>query len=258
LETARATFQRLVGAAPQRLVAPQPLQAAVRTGQQAQDQAANNNPAVVAALFDEAAARDNIDIQLSVLLPQISATAQAFRNDNSAGPHNRINGGQVTANLSVPIFQGGSEHSQVRQARQQAQQSRALVNDARAVAVQSASSAWETLRSTRAQVESTRAQIRAAEIALDGVQREAIVGSRTTLDVLNAEQELLNARVSLVRALADNINASYSVASAVGRLTAQDLGLPVEFYDMRAYYNAVRNRWVGLGDYARTASAAAR
>jgi outer membrane protein len=126
------------------------------------------------------------------------------------------------------------------------------VADARAVAVQQAASAWETLRSTRAQVESVRAQIRAQEIALDGVQREAIVGSRTTLDVLNAEQELLNARVSLVRALADNINASYSVASAVGRLTAQDLGLPVEFYDMRAYYNAVRDRWVGLGDYARS------
>jgi hypothetical protein len=101
------------------------------------------------------------------------------------------------------------------------------VAEARAVAVQQATSAWEALRSTRAQVESVRAQIRAQEIALDGVQREAIVGSRTTLDVLNAEQELLNARVSLVRALADNINASYSVASAVGRLTAQDPELRV-------------------------------
>ena len=258
LETSRATYQRLVGAPPQRLVAPQPLQAAVRSGQQAQEQAANNNPNVVAALFDEAAARDNIDVQLSVLMPQVSVTSQAFRNDNSGGPHSRVTGGQVTANLSVPLFQGGAEHSQVRQARQQAQQSRALVSDARAVAVQQATSAWETLRSTRAQVESVRAQIRAQEIALDGVQREAIVGSRTTLDVLNAEQELLNARVSLVRALADNINASYSVASAVGRLTAQDLGLPVEFYDMRAYYNAVRDRWVGLGDYSRSAAAVVR
>jgi outer membrane protein len=80
------------------------------------------------------------------------------------------------------------------------------------------------------------------------VQREAIVGSRTTLDVLNAEQELLNARTSLVNALATVINASYGLASAIGRLTAQDLGLPVEIYDMTAYYSSVRNRWVGVGD----------
>ncbi len=251
LQTSRATFQRLVGSAPERLVAPQPLRTPVGSQDQARELASRNNPSVVAALFDEASARDNIDIQMSTLLPTVSVTSQAFRNDNSSGPHTRQTGGQVTANLSVPLYQGGSEYSLVRQARQQAQQARSLVDDARAVAVQQAVSSWETLRSTRAQVDSVRAQIRAAEIALDGVQREAIVGSRTTLDVLNAEQELLNARVTLVRALADNITGSYSVASAVGRLTAQDLGLPVEYYDMRQYYNAVRDRWVGLGDYAR-------
>ncbi|MEI6162367.1 MAG: secretion protein, partial [Roseococcus sp.] len=81
-------------------------------------------------------------------------------------------------------------------------------------------------------------------------QREAIVGSRTTLDVLNAEQELLNARTSLVNALAAVVTGSYALAGSVGRLTAQDLGLAVELYDMRAYYVAVRNRWAGLGDYS--------
>lgn len=253
LQTARATFQRLVGQAPERLVAPQPLRPPVTSQDQAREQASRNNPSVVAALFDEASARDNIDIQLSTLLPTVSVTTQAFRNDNTTSPHTRQTGGQVTANLSVPLYQGGAEYSQVRQARQQAQQARSLVDDARRVAVQQAVSSWETLRATRDQVASVRAQIRAAEIALDGVQREAIVGSRTTLDVLNAEQELLNARVSLVRALADNITGSYNVASAVGRLTAQDLGLPVEYYDMRQYYNAVRDRWVGLGDYSQAA-----
>jgi outer membrane protein len=80
------------------------------------------------------------------------------------------------------------------------------------------------------------------------VQREAIVGSRTTLDVLNAEQELLNARVSLVRALSTLISASHNLAAAVGRLTARDLELPVQLYDMEAYYREVRNRWAGWGD----------
>jgi outer membrane protein len=154
----------------------------------------------------------------------------------------------------VPLYQGGAEHAAVRQARQLAQQQRQLVEDARRLAGQQAAQAWETLRTARAQVESVRAQIRAQEIALDGVQREAVVGSRTTLDVLNAEQELLNARVSLVQALATLVNASYSLTATIGRLTAQDLGLPVQLYDPKAYHQAVRNLWVGTGDYSDVAA----
>lgn len=250
LQIARATYQRTIGEAPNRLTNPQPLLVPVRSAQEAQQVAVANNPAVVAALFQAAAQRDNIDVQLSVLSPQISANAQAFRQDASIQPHTRQSGGQATIQLNVPLYQGGAEYAAVRQARQQAQQTIAQVDEARRQAAQQAASSWETLRSNRATVESVRSQIRAAEIALDGVQREAIVGSRTTLDVLNAEQELLNARTSLVNALSSVVTGSYNLASAVGRLTAQDLGLPVEIYDMTAYYTAVRNRWVGLGDYS--------
>nr|WP_314069819.1 TolC family outer membrane protein [uncultured Roseococcus sp.] len=253
LQIARATFERVVGSAPQRLTNPQPLAVPIRSAAEAQAVAIANNPNVVSALFNAASARDNIDVQMSVLLPQVSANAQAFRQDNQVSPHTRQTGGQATINLSVPIFQGGAEHSAVRQARQQAQQNITLVDEQRRLAAQNASQSWENLRSNRSQVDSVRAQIRAAEIALDGVQREAIVGSRTTLDVLNAEQELLNARTSLVNALASVVTGSYALAASIGRLTAQDLGLPVELYDMRAYYNAVRNRWVGLGDYSTVA-----
>lgn len=255
LQVARATFQRVVGEPPGRLVNPQPLRVPVATAREAQEIAATNNPTVVAALFAAASARDNIDVQLSTLLPTLSATAQAFRQGNQQTAGNTTSGGQATLNLSVPIFQGGAEHALVRQARQSAQQSLQQVDEARRLVAQQAASNWESLRSARAAVESVRSQIRAAEIALDGVQREAIVGSRTTLDVLNAEQELLNARTSLVNALATVINASYALAGSIGRLTAQDLGLPVEQYDMTAYYNAVRNRWVGLGDYSVPAAA---
>jgi outer membrane protein len=251
LQQSRATFGRLVGQAPQRLVAPQPLRVPVTDAREAATLAAQNNPNVVAALFDEAAARDLVDVNFASLLPQVSVTGTTFRNDNSTSSiDTRINGTQVTANLTVPLYQGGSEHSAVRQARQSAQQARQVVEDQRRAATQQATQAWETLVAARAQVESVRAQIRAAEIALDGVQREAVVGSRTTLDVLNAEQELLNARVSLVRALANVITASHSVASSLGRLTARDLSLPVQIYDMEAYYREVRNRWAGWGDYA--------
>ncbi|WP_084698259.1 TolC family outer membrane protein [Muricoccus aerilatus] len=250
LQNSRATFLRTIGFAPSRLTAPQPLTPAARNNQDAAQVAALNNPAVVAALFDEAAARDFIDVQLSTLLPQASLQAQAFRNDNQTILGSRAIGESVTATVTVPLYQGGAEYSQVRQARQDATRLRQVVDDQRRAASSQASTAWETLGSARATVDSVRSQIRAAEIALDGVQREAVVGSRTTLDVLNAEQELLNARVSLVRALANVVTASHSLAQAVGRLTARDLALPVALYDQEAYYRAVRDRWAGLGDYA--------
>ncbi len=258
LQVSRATFRRLIGAVPERLVAPQPLRPPVRNAQEAAQLAAANNPNVVAALFDEAAARDFIDVQMGALLPTLNVQGQAFRNGNSAQTGLVQQGTQAILNLTVPIYQGGAEYSAVRQARQDAIRLRAVVDDTRRTVVQTATQAWEQLQTARAQVESARAQIRAAAIALDGVQREAIVGSRTTLDVLNAEQELLNARTNLVTALATLVQQSYSVASTVGRLTAQDLGLPVELYDMRAYYNEVRNRWVGLGDYSGDAQARAQ
>ena len=116
--------------------------------------------------------------------------------------------------------------------------------------MQSAVNAWETLAAATAAAASTRSQIRANSVALEGVEREAIVGSRTTLDVLNAQQALLNSRVTLVQNLAQLVTASYGVAAAIGRLTARDLHLAVPLYDETAYYNAVKNKWGGLGDYA--------
>ena len=162
----------------------------------------------------------------------------------------QTNGYQAVVQLSVPVYQGGAEYSAVRQARQPAQQTTKLVDDARRTAVQNAVQAWETLTATKASAASTREAIRANQIALEGVEREAIVGSRTTLDVLNAQQTLLNSRVTLVQNLSQLVIASYPVAAAVGRLTARDLHLPVPLYDETAYYNAVKDKWVGLGDYA--------
>ncbi|WP_367614583.1 TolC family outer membrane protein, partial [Teichococcus coralli] len=248
LQTSRATFRRVVGLSPDRLVAPQPLTAAVTGAAAAAELAMRNNPGVVAARFDEAAARDGVDVQAAALLPSVSLQAQAFRSDNTQLPDTRSTGEQITANLSVPLFQGGGEYAAVRQARQDAVRLRQVVDDQRRQVMQQATQAWEVLQTARAQVDSVRSQIRAAAIALDGVQREAVVGSRTTLDVLNAEQELLNARVSLVQALANVVTASYGLAAAVGRLTARDLALPVAQYDMEEYYNAVRSRWFGTGN----------
>jgi outer membrane protein len=183
-------------------------------------------------------------------MPQLSLQASAFRNDNSQQPNTRVVGQEIVANLSIPIYQGGSEYSTIRQARQTEQQTRKVVDQQRRTAVQQAAQAWETLVAARATITSTREQIRANEIALQGVEREALLGSRTTLDVLNAQQTLLNSQVTLVQNLANLVLDSYSLAAAIGRLTARDLNLPVNYYDETAYYRAVRNKLWGTGDEA--------
>jgi outer membrane protein len=251
LQTARGTFQQIVGMFPPNdLIEPQPLNLPVRSEQEASVLAAANNPNVITALFNDAAAKDAVDVAFSALLPQLSVQGQTFQQTNAGGRSTATNGYQVVAQLSVPLYQGGSEYSAVRQARQTQQQTQRLIDDARRTAVQNAAQAWDTLVAAKASADSTRSQIRANEIALEGVEREAIVGSRTTLDVLNATQLLLQSRTTLVQNLAQVITASYGVAVAIGRLTARDMHLPVPLYDETAYYQAVKDKWVGLGDYA--------
>ncbi|HEY0420835.1 MAG TPA: TolC family protein, partial [Acetobacteraceae bacterium] len=212
--------------------------------------AVSNNPNVIAALFNDAAAKDNFDLQYSRLLPTLSLQGQLARNEDTQQKNLTAELGQIVIAATVPIYQGGSEYAAIRQARQQQQQTHRQIDDARRAAEQQVTSAWQTYAAARSTIESTRQQIRSNEIALEGVQREAIVGSRTTLDVLNAEQTLLNSRVTLVQNLTNLITASYQMAAAVGRLTARDLSLNVPLYDETAYYNAVRDRWIGTGDYA--------
>ena len=251
LESARGTFQQVIGVLPPAdLVPPQPLALGLKSETEAIAMAATNNPLVISAQFNDSAAKDAVDVAFAQLLPTVTLQAQAFQQNNTSSQATAANGYQITANLAVPLYQGGSEYAAVRQAKQQQQQTQRMVDDARRTAVQNAVQAWETLVAARAAADSTRSQIRANEIALEGVEREAIVGSRTTLDVLNAQQLLLNSRTTLVQNLAQLVNASYAVAAAVGRLTARDMHLPVPLYDETAYYNAVRDKWGGLGDYA--------
>lgn len=245
LQNSRATYTRLIGEPPGNLREPMPLEPPVRSREEAINFASMNNPSVIAATFDERAAVENVDLLWGELMPLLQLQGQAFNNLDPSVRGGYSRGAQATLNLTVPLYQQGAEYSRIRQAKQQAQQARSVLEDTRRAAQEAASQAWDNLQSRRATVNSTREQIRANEIALDGVSREALVGSRTTLDVLNAEQELLNSRVNLVRALRDLIVASYELGSATGRLTARDLGLQVDFYDSEANYRAVRNSLIG-------------
>ncbi len=250
LQSARATYEQLVGQPPDHLSAPQPLRLPVKTMEEAKSLAGRNNPNVVAALFTDSAARDAFDVAYSALMPNVNVQVSAFRNTNEAFPGLTENGGQILGNITVPIFQGGAEYAAIRQARQQEIQARKQLEDQRRTAVQQAAAAWEQLAAARASIASNRSAVRANEIAVEGLEREALVGSRTTLDVLLGVQSLLQAQTTLVQSLASLVLSSYQVAQAVGRLTARDLSLNVPLYDDTAYYRAVHDLWIGTGDYA--------
>jgi outer membrane protein len=250
LQAARATYEELIGEPAEHLSTPQPLKLPVQTVDEANRLADKNNPNVVAALFNDAAARDNFDVAYAALMPTVGVQVTAIHNRNIFGPGFSENGGLLLGTLNLPIYQGGAEYSAIRQARQQEIQARKQLEDQRRTAVQQATAAWEQLAAARASIVSNRASVRANEIAVEGLEREALVGSATTLDVLIQVQTLLQAQTALVQSLAQLVTSSYQVAQAVGRLTARDLNLNVPLYDDTAYYKAVKDLWIGTGDYA--------
>ena len=147
----------------------------------------------------------------------------------------------------MPLYQAGDVSARIREAKQTHSQRRRELDAAIRSAIASGINAWEDYQTSVAQIKAFGSEVRAASIALEGVRQEAQVGSRTVLDVLDAEQELLNARVSLVRAQRDEVVASLDVHRTIGTLQAAQLNLGVPAYDFTAYYKKVRNKWFGWG-----------
>jgi outer membrane protein len=250
LQIARENFRELVGDYPGDLAPPQPLDLPVATKEAAAAAATANNPNVIAAEFTDAANKDAVDVAFAALMPQLSLQAAAYSESGPSGPNTKSTGGQVLAQLTVPLYQGGAEYAAIRQARAKEQQSFAAIIDAQRTAYAQATQAWEGLDAARDAIVSTNAEIKANAIALDGTEREELVGTRTTLDVLNAQQLLLNSQVQQVQNIATLVNNSYTVAAAIGRLTAEDLDLPVSRYDDLRYYKSVEYAGFGTGESA--------
>jgi len=245
LAASRAVYRNVIGVNPDNLVVPPPLANLPATQVESQTLAVANNPDVKAAEFTELAARDNVKAIEGELWPELNLIGSLSADEHSAGDDTHANAATITAELSVPLYTAGSVAARVRAAKQTADQRREQLDQARRDAEETATRSWEALETARASLRALDAQIRSSQIALEGVQKEALVGSRTVLDVLNAEQELLNARVNLVVARRTEVSASYQLKAAVGNLTARDLTLPVQLYDEERNYRGSRNRWWG-------------
>jgi TolC family type I secretion outer membrane protein len=247
LVNSRAAYQNVIGVTPGKLQPTKSPRNLPASEAESVAQARERNFAVVEADFVERAARDQVDEVTGELLPTVTLSGDMSRDYEGSNPNSETDTVAVTATVSVPLYQSGSVSSRVRQAKQVVAQRRNERNRSVRDAIEEATRAWESLQTARAQIRSFTAEVRATEIALEGVQQEALVGSRTVLDVLDAEQELLDARVSLVRAERDEVVAGYQLRSAVGQLTAESLQLPVKKYDINRNYRRVRDKWFGLG-----------
>ena len=244
LEASRATYQNIVGmSAPRGLKAPARAYALPDDKATANMTAAVDNPVVVSAEFDRKALEDKVDEVRGELLPTLSVSTGVTRAFESSSQTGRLDTAKLTLNLTVPLYQQGEVFSRLREAKQDVAEQVQIVDKARRDAIEEATRAWESLVTARARVKSFKAQIKANVVALEGVEREAQVGSRTVLDVLDAEQELLDSRVAHVRAQRDELVAVFELKEGMGQLTAREMRLPVEYYDPTGHYRGVRNKW---------------
>ncbi len=242
-----AAFQRTIGQRPGKL-GEIPLVGALPSSEdESVALAMDFGPRSIAAQQRITAASYGVNSAIATLLPQVNLVGYVQYQQDVQVPTDQYYQYGVRLQASVPIYQNGSEWSIVRQAKELVGQRRNELDSARRAVAENVIRAWRQLDAARSRVTSFEAQVRANEVALNGVRQEALVGSRTTLDVLNAEQELLNSQVSLIQARRDVQVAYYGVLAGIGRLTARTLGLPVEYYDEERYYNEVGSRWIGVG-----------
>ena len=242
-----ATYRQVIGVEPGKLApgspvdrfSPHDLAASIGV-------ATATNPQVTTAEYSLDAALQQVKVAEGALYPTLSVQGNVQQAYESSLLQLRTFNASVIGQLTVPIYQGGAEYSLIRQAKETMGQRRLDLDTARDQVRQNVVQSWGQLDAAKANIEATQAQVQASEIALNGVREEARVGQRTTLDVLNAQQELVNARVSLVSAQRDRVVASFTLLAAVGRLSPQVLGLRVPTYDFGVHYHQVRDTWAGV------------
>ena len=247
LVTTRSNFRRIIGDDPSNLAPGSPVDRFLpKSPGSAVELGLTENPNVTAAMYGIDVNYLQVKINEGALLPTVSLQAAVQQSYEQTLTTFRSFGAAAVAQVSAPIYQGGAEYALIRQSKETLAQQRLNLETTRDQTRANVVTAWGQLVAGKAEVVSAQSQVTASEIALTGVRREATVGQRTTLDVLNAQQALVNARIALVTAQHDRVVASYAVLNAIGRLSPQVLKLPTEVYDPSVHYHQVRDSWFGV------------
>lgn len=248
LRSARETYLRAVGVRPGELAPLPPLPELPRSLEEAREIARRNHPSILAARAAVSSASFSVDQARGALLPQVDLQASGTAASESVNDTSGLRTASATVNVTVPFYQGGALRSNVR--RNQALESQRF-QELRSVTrqiLESVGIAWEDLQTSRATIQSNRAAVRANQIALDGVREEAKVGSRTTLDVLEEQQRLLDSQVALVNSRSGEQVNAYTLLSAIGVLSIERLSLDVARPDVEAQYQSVQSPFSGTFD----------
>lgn len=240
LARARAEYEAAVGHPPKRLRTPKGLPRIPKNAKAAEREALKKHPSLIAAQHSVTAAELNIAIAEAAKKPTVTLQG-SYGVTETFQQRDYSRSGSISLNAQGPIYQGGALPSQVRQARANRDQARAALHVTGVGVVQNVANAYASLNVARASISASQQQVRASTVAFTGVREEARLGQRTTLDVLDAEQELLDARATLISAQVDETIAAYLVLASIGHLTAHKLGLSVPHYDPAAYYNLVKS-----------------
>ncbi|MCP4615858.1 MAG: TolC family outer membrane protein [Bradyrhizobium sp.] len=249
LAISQATYAQVIGNPPTQL---QPAQTVDRFGPRTRDEATQiaftQHPAVMAAGFDVDVASTSIRVAESSLMPTITLQGNVSKSRDNDPSLSTFGTDQaaVIGQLNQPIYDGGTAASQTRQAKELASQSRMVLEQVRNQARTAAVSAWVANEGAKIAVSAAESEVRAAGVALAGVQKEAAGGQRTTVDVLNSQQDLIQAKARLIGAQRDRVIASYTLLSAIGRLDVKTLSLNTPDYLPEVHYHQVRDAWHGL------------
>ncbi len=247
LKNSQAAYERVVGNPPGRLAdAGEPTRLMPKSLPEAQSIALRENPVIVNALYLEQAARYAVDQIRGELLPQVSLNASYVRGYDTQRATDVIDTRSITTLMTVPIYSNGSIEARVRQAKHTHVSRIQQIEQARSEQVALVVGSWARYQAAKAVVISAASQAKANQTALTGVREEYRVGQRTLLDVLNAEQELLNSNVASVTARREAVVQAFTVLLTVGRLTAAEMVLGGEIYDPEVHYLEVRRKWFGL------------
>ncbi len=207
--------------------------------------AQEQNPSILAAAFVEEAAVHDVGVAFGDLLPSVELGLTASRTNDPSPGVDSSSFAKVEGVVTIPLYERGRVYSAVRQAKHTASQNRIQVIGAVRSVRENVTNAWNNLVAARESLVSVGAQVDASRLSLDGVRQEYLVGSRTTIDVLNAQQALLSVQVTQISAKHDQMVASYQLLASMGRLTADNLGLG-NLYDPTQNYDAVRGKWFGV------------
>lgn len=249
LSISQAIYEQVIGVPPGRLLPSPPIDRLLPVARdQALAVARRENPAVLSATYDIDVAQYAIRVAESGLYPTITAQGYLLNTQNTDVNLETAKSNQagLVGNLNIPIYDGGMASAQVRQAKEVLSQTRIVLDRVRTQTGAAVAAAWVTHEGAKIAVKASEAEVRAATIALEGVRGEAQAGQRTTLEVLNSQQDLISARARLIGAQRDRVVASYTLLSAIGRLDHRKLGLATPSYEPKTHYQQVRDVWQGL------------